>query len=364
MSPPPVTGFDRVAAGCDRCLAPDTRILTADGAWAAVSTVRVGDQLLSFDEDPRSGRNRLLRLARVEAVWPARAPSITFTTAGGRTVTCSENHRWLSGVRPWFPRADALTLSTQLRAVGDPSMAADLANPDYRAGYVAGVTAGAGVRWWDPAAGSGTVASSEAYWRVAVLETESAVLERLVAYLQAVGVDIQARPFRQAGYGTNLPQGMFKVECRARADLAAIAALLGERASPAWKAGWLAGFFDTDSDCDGTSVGHMPTGDLQRVRRYAADLGYTTAVDRRRRSGATTAPLARHNLHDRLSFLGAIRPALPGKAFHQYLGRRFDADDDCVTALARGPVADLVNLQTSTGTFMAEGLATHSSAAR
>jgi hypothetical protein len=42
-----------------------------------------------------------------------------------------------------------------------------------------------------------------------------------------------------------------------------------------------------------------------------------------------------------------------------YIGKRFDAVDDPVVAVSRGPVRDLVDITTSTGTFIAEGLATH-----
>ncbi|MFO1206600.1 MAG: DUF5131 family protein [Burkholderiales bacterium] len=359
----PLTGCTKISPGCKHCLAPETLVLMLDGSWKPIGGLRVGDRLLAFDEEPGYGKNRLLRESVVQTVWETTAPIITFKTASGREVTCSENHLWLHSNRPWFRRADSLSLTSTLKAMGDPSIAAHTDQADYQAGYVAGVTAGDGTMRWDPSWRSDKFGYPQMYWRVAVLATDDVILKRLQHYLANVGVQSEIRPFRQVAYGKNKPKDMSKVECRSYDALARINSLLVERDSLAWKAGWLAGFLDTDGSSDGKTIrwAQMPGRNdyLQRTERYVQELGFRANIEAHYGKGVTTARLKVTNLNERLSFVGAINPALPRKNTIPYLGTKFIGMDDKVVSVSRGPVRNLVDITTSTRTFIAEGLATH-----
>ncbi|HSJ96516.1 MAG TPA: hypothetical protein VLC53_05570, partial [Myxococcota bacterium] len=59
---------------CVYCLAPETRILHASMQWRALGEVRVGEELVGFEEYPTPGRDRKLRPSVVEHVWCSRKP--------------------------------------------------------------------------------------------------------------------------------------------------------------------------------------------------------------------------------------------------------------------------------------------------
>lgn len=88
------------------CVNPETRILTADLRWVNAETVRAGDVLVGFDEEQQRGQGnmRALRPAVVEAVAEHEASYRYTLTAGGRSVTCSPDHRWLVTTESGKPR--------------------------------------------------------------------------------------------------------------------------------------------------------------------------------------------------------------------------------------------------------------------
>lgn len=88
------------------CLAPETRVLTADLRWVTHDEVRVGDKLLAFDEHaPGEGRYRKYRTATVEAVRHHVQHCHRIVFADGTKIIASDDHPWLvnsSNTRRWL----------------------------------------------------------------------------------------------------------------------------------------------------------------------------------------------------------------------------------------------------------------------
>ena len=365
----PWIGCQRVSPACANCLSPETLVLMADMSWRAIGDVKVGDVLYGFDEGTQ---NRLMRRSTVQAVWATRRPTITITTESGRTITASTDHRFLVNSRrggKWL-RADQLVIGSSLRSTISPAGAADTSSREYRAGYISGVTAGDGTMRFDPSWRSDKLGFPQMYWRVAVVTDDCAILDRLVDYLADFGVDAEVKPFR----GGQRP--MSKVECRAAAHLGIIASLMVPMASSRlWKAGWLAGFLDTDGTASGsmrangvihrwTQV-HARNDHLDRTVEYLDALGFNSALEIRER-GASSVRLVARTIAERMDLVAALAPALERKGVARLYGNadgerasRHPREADCVVSLALGPPADLVDITTSTGTFVAEGVSTH-----
>lgn len=88
------------------CLDPATRVLGIDLHWRTIGDLRVGDQLVGFDEfNPGEARpgfappTRYRRFARstVTATHVVRKPCYRLTFEDGTQVIASEDHMWLSG---------------------------------------------------------------------------------------------------------------------------------------------------------------------------------------------------------------------------------------------------------------------------
>jgi DNA repair photolyase len=341
--------------GCVYCLEPDTPILHADMAWRRIGDVQVGDVLVGFDEYPEPRRTRKLRRSVVEAVRWSRRRSLRLVTEHAGVVTTAE-HRWLRARDFRWSRTDALSPGQRLRHV--PMVDDEGEDEDYRAGYVAGMTVGDGTFRYQPGWRSNRLGFPAAYWRVALVDVEP--LARLIGYLGRFAVEAHLRPFSAAAPGRRPLQ---KVEIRSLSRLAVIHQLVTvERDTRAYRRGFVAGFFDAEGHHgDSLRIAQVDVGVLDRVQRYATALGFTFALEPRP-GRASTVRLA-GPLRERLRFFAVCRPAI-GRKMHALFGREMNLAPETVRCIEPAGVRDVVDIQTSTRTFCAGGLATHNCYAR
>src|SRR5437763_88618 len=143
---------------------------------------------------------------------------------------------------------------------------------DNRVGYIAGLSLGDGTFRYDPGWRSNRLGFPMAYWRVALVDDEP--LTRIVDYLRLFGVEANIRPFSDGRNGRPLR----KVEVRSLARLAIIHALLnGERDSPSYRRGFLAGFFDAEAHPRVPRVQRRPR--LRAAHHHQGERGRAAAAD-------------------------------------------------------------------------------------
>jgi protein gp37 len=346
----PVTGCTKISPGCAHCLAPETLILHADMKWRPIGDVKPGDRLLGFDEQLELGRNRAIRAASVQKVWRSVQPTIRLRI-GPREVITTANHQWLCEPRPWWRPTKRLRLGVRVRVFGGPASNWH-ESLEYMCGYVAGMTLGDGTFRFDSAWRSDKLGYPQMYWRVAVADRE--ILDRLSHFLAAAGVSIHTRPFSQ---GNGVRKTMWKVETRAKAKLQVIADMCCERDCADWRAGWLGGMFDAEGSHSGSlRISQKDVTILEQAVEYAASIGIASEIERKHQRAFTLRVTG--GAQEKVRFLCAIRPALQRK-IDDLFGRRLDASLDEVTAIERLGEREVVDIQTSTGTFIAAGICTH-----
>jgi DNA repair photolyase len=156
---------------------------------------------------------------------------------------------------------------------------------------------------------------------------------------------------------------MRKVEIRSLPKLAIIHGLVtADRETRNYRRGFLAGFFDAEGH-NGSSlrVAQNDMAVLERVRSYARSLGFDFTLQPRTWKTGTLRLAGRFT--DRMRFFAICRPTIARKV-QALFGRELCSDPDPVVAVERGPLIDVVDIQTSTRTFFAAGLATHNCYAR
>jgi len=95
-----------VYSAVKKCLAPETRVLTTSLDWVPVGSLKVGDKLLGFDENPvcpayrkgrvRGGTGRRYRVATVLDTGLAPMLARRIYLADGTVITASHDHKWLT----------------------------------------------------------------------------------------------------------------------------------------------------------------------------------------------------------------------------------------------------------------------------
>ena len=82
-----------------RCVAPDTKILRTDLHWYQAKELKVGDELVGFDEESHGNgksRPRRYRATKVTCVNRIDLPCFKLYFDDGTEVVCSKDHRWLT----------------------------------------------------------------------------------------------------------------------------------------------------------------------------------------------------------------------------------------------------------------------------
>lgn len=340
--------------GCPYCLPPSTPVLMADMTWKAIGDIQPGDRVIAFDEESPQYTERRWRVAEVTHAWRTTQLAYRITLSNGREIIASAEHRWLCPRNEWTATRD-LRAGSKIRSLFPAASPVPL-NEEYEAGYIAGATLGDGTFRWDPAWRSDKSGFPQSYWRVAVLESDSAILDRLRGYLAHAGIEVAIRPF-QGGL-----EPMAKLETRRLANMPLIAGLCQERQSDAWRAGWLAGLFDTDGTTGGPlRIKQQDPAVLDTVAATAARLGFTFEIEKP--DGSVPTARLTGDAAGRARFLAAVQPALTRKG-PGLLGRKVRTDTVTVTAVIPSLAVEMVDITTSTGTFVADGLLTHNCYAR
>lgn len=348
-------------------VAPDTPVLGSEWQWRPIVEYEKGDKVMALDEKSPPNSSRRFAIATVEGVIRRSLPLWRIVTDEHEFITTSE-HPWLSK-RGWRRKAGRPIAGTaelkhpatwnwtpteQLK-VGDvlAAVAPKFANPDttshdYASGYVQGLFQSDGTM--NKETGKGCVRMKD-----------MAPLDRLASFLGVIGVRCTRMPSRHDGnpkHATLHGVGVFN-----KAAAAKLVSLLEYTALPNrnFSAGYLAGMYDGDGSQHAMVFIHNTKAwKRARVIEAAAMLGLTFKDHPRHvwMSGAD-------NVH---AFWMSTLPVNSRRIFpigqpgNDGIVRMKETRNRPVAVRAVenvGRIGDVVCLTTSTGTFIADGVASH-----
>lgn len=333
------------SVGCEYCIAPETLVLKDNFSWVPLGSIQVGDTLIGFDEEPPGHRkDRRFRRSVVEGIWNFRKPASRVITESSEVITTTD-HLWFEGkTRKAWKRTDHLALDCDLHkfeVVHGP-----LFSEAYKAGYIASMTIGDGTsRLLD------NHRPKQPYWRVALTDQEPLV--RLREYLRVFGVGVEIRPFDSGSNLSRLP--LQKVETRSIPLIRIILGLNSFEESEEYRKGFLAGAFDAEGGYDRSLRVYQKkdNGLLDRVSRYASSLNINMPVEGSKVSARVSGGLRKY-----AQFFSLVQPAIARKS-GDFFDRSIDFSRDRVIAVEQIGARDVIDIKTSSRTFLAAGLATH-----
>jgi uncharacterized protein DUF6424 len=309
------------------CISCDVRVLTSGLRWVPAGEIRVGQELMGFDEESKPGMWRRWKPATVLAASEVRRPSYDLEFDDGTQVRASADHRWLVGQggahmnsswvttenlradRGWTEAEDAELLSMSAGKLSVTQIAAKLGRSD-----VAIMCRRSKLRRGGP------VRYSNVRSRVLRLtdvwsEDESRGAGYLAAAFDGEGCLVQVEDEQRGrGFGTRVT----------------------------------------------LEFAQRPNEMLDEVRQLLDERGFAYRVAADATPTSTVFHVTLRTRADTMRFLGSIRPLRLLAGFRPAaLGtmQRIAA----VTLVRKEfvGVQPVISLTTSTGTFVAEGLATH-----
>ena len=322
---------DHITAS-EYCVAPESRILTAGLEWVPAEQIKVGDDLVGFDEFPPEGSTyRQYRSSKVTAVKELMRPSYRLHMADGTKLVSSQEHRWLADYgngHQWFETSD----------LHDP-----IVNPEIQE----------------------QIRADYGPYRVN-RHSENGVTHRGLAEKYGVSRATIQRTIA----GTLDPD-----DCRTHRLVKAMEPWDEDRS---WGAGFLAAAFDgegyltmnrRDANANGTIV---KTGYAQRANAMAAHVeteldarGFAFTKRLQKASGTCYDYTLRGGRSEILRLLGTVRaPRLIDKFDPDMLGIVHTLDAVEIVEKEYLGETTVVAITTETGTFIAEGYLSHNSEQR
>lgn len=345
--------------GCSFCLAPDTKVLLADSfGWVPIADLKEGDQVWSFDETaPGEGKNRKNRVGVVERVWKTRKEAVRITTDQG-SVVASMDHPFLmaNNMAGRWLKPKQLHIGHRM-AFGEAPWEPSRKTKSYMRGYLAGCTDGDGTARYEPLEGATTKPEDsrrQVWWRIAVKDYE--VLYRVQEYLKVLEVgEFEINDFDHGHEEYRDSCFMKKVELRAREKVTLIKSLM-EESNPddEYARGYIAGFFDAEGSFSDIIrfAQKKDQSKLKPLESFLTRFGFDHVRESsgcRLRGGKWAA----------IKLLGLADPAILRKRQGQLVGSNGNHVAGKIIKLEYLGEMDLIDIQTSTRTFYANGFATH-----
>lgn len=352
---------------CVYCLHSETRILMADGRTRPLRDVSVGDVVVGTR---REGAYRRYVPSVVAATWGTCKPAYRVRLGDGTEIVASGDHRFLTAHGWKFVRpADSgqrphLTLNDRLIGYGTGATptAATEETEEYRTGYLCGMVRGDGMmlRRDYPRKGGGTYTAYR--FRLALADREA--LDRSHAYLTSAGVTLRSHAFSAP---TTTRRAIDAIFSSRRADHERISSLIEWPTTPSleWSRGFLAGVFDAEGSCSRgiLRISNKDARILMAITTALRAHGFVFAVEPARANGVVSIRLT-GGLAARRRFFELTQPAITRKL--DPIGAMVKTTTPLrVTAIEDlGETIDMIDITTSTGDFIANGVVSHNCFAR
>ena len=357
---------------CVYCIHPDTEITLADGRVAPLWSVEVGDAIIGTRVI--DGTRRYIE-SKILAKWATRKPAYRVALADGTSIIASGDHRFLTGrgwkhvkgamsgagQRPYLTTANSLMGFGRGLRTEDPTPS--VLHPEYMRGYLTGMIRGDGMmlRRDYPRSNGGGMYTAHRF-RLALADGEA--LSRSRMYLEQFGVSTTTFQFTAA---TDVRREMTAIRTSRRSHYDIITSVIDwpERPSSLWRAGFLGGIFDAEGSCS-KGILRISNGDetmLSMTSESLEHFGLDGIIEPPRLNGVRCVRV-RGGLPARQTYFQVAQPAITRKLQIAGGAVKTHADLQVVAIEDLGEVIDMLDITTSTGDFIANGVVSHNCFAR
>ena len=361
----PFHGCVKISSGCKFCVTPDTLILYKDLSWRPIRQAKIGDEIFAFEENPSAkGHSRKYKIAVIEDIEFLNKPALSFSS-NNKTLTCSFDHSLLvNNNRYRWKKAGNLTLSDSIPSL--PFNIHEYSNSvDFMKGYIAGMTLGDGAFRYNKDWGSvWKKESKQCYWRIALSQPQMDALLRIKDFLQkTINVSLDINLFSK-GRNDN-QKDVFKIETRSQKVLKLLYDIIypSYTISSEYKRGWVSGIFDAQGSLSmsyerlsNLRIANYDENIANRIIEYSNLFGIKFKKEWRK--GQLTTVRLVGGVPQKINFFCIFCPIIQYKK-NPLLNRHIDNGVAPIDKLEPIGRRKLVDIQTSTKTFIANGFYVH-----
>ncbi|MDR6904819.1 DNA repair photolyase [Agromyces sp. 3263] len=354
---------------CTYCIDPETQITMSDGREKPLWSVEVGDEVLGTRA---GGRYRRYAPAKVVAKWSTRKPAYRVVLADGSEIVASGDHRFLTD-RGWKHVTGAmsgpgqrpyLTTGNSLQGFGRAGLRSQISvlSDAYASGYLTGMIRGDGLMFERTYRRANGGVNNVNQFRLALADREA--LARTRTYREQFGV--ATNRFEFSGPRENR-RAMSGIRTARRDAYEAITGLIAwpDEPSDEWAAGYLGGVFDAEGSCSRgiLRISNKDEAVLTAIERALAAFDLTFVREPARPNGVVNIRVT-GGLPVRNAFFSVAQPAITRKLAIAGVAVKTNADLRVVSIDALDEEVELMDITTTTGDFMANGVVSHNCFAR
>ena len=330
---------------CSYCVSPDSRVLMSDFSWKPIGNIGIGEQVLSFDENVPPTSHRGLRIGDVTHIFHRRVYSSLFTlNTGVSEIIVTGNHPWLQDRGYWVTTEKVAWEGSTLRSIGiTPNHMTE--GELYRLGYLRGICDGDATL--NPIYRDRRHPS---WFRLALIDFDA--LDYVEKSLSEHGIDVPRLKFN------NIGKSMEMLQTQSQGKVAAIVRLLeiDGNQSTEYCRGWLAGIFDAEGTLSSyiRIANHNPLI-RKKIIEYSKKLGIVFIEE----------SVGCRFVGRVLDFISLVKPKIKRKTkVDGYSHWGLPQKVALTPRKTNQKGLDVVNLETTTSTYICEGLASHNCWAR
>ena len=356
------SAYKRCTNGCTYCVSPDSLIFMYDGSTRKIDDVNVGDEVYGIELGCFNSFVKSVVLAKSEKVSEAYEVVLN----NGTKLVCSAEHRWLTK-RGWKYTIDEsngqnkrplLTKNDFLIGLPYKEFAQYPITDEYRKGYLAGIIRG------DANFKEYHYEKSSIYTFRLALKDEEAVI-RTKEYLNHFGVDTNDFLFPMTDRKTKETIQCHAIRKNGINNFERIKSIIVEEDNKEWLRGFMAGIYDAEGYQDKITK-RMYNCDDNIIATYTKALdsyGITYTFDKERvKKDGKTLKVVRitGGLAMTMKFVRISQPAILKTKSYNGVHLKFLNNKIRVVSIDRiNQATRLVDIQTTTGNFFANGIVSH-----
>ncbi|MDP2816083.1 MAG: hypothetical protein Q8O19_05330, partial [Rectinemataceae bacterium] len=322
---------------CQWCLDGATLILRPDLSWRRLDTLQVGDLVMGFG---KFGSTMKFAATPIQAIKKVIKPRLELITDRTKTIS-SYDHKFLSEGR-WIKAKYLGTSNFGINFLTRPSNRTP-ENAAYMAGYLHGISDGDG--------SMGIYGKEQKVYKYRLAMQDSDAIDRAYKYFKVFGIEMN-RFEHNAGSGTILDA----IRKDGRFNHSKIIELFNAyKESIDYHAGYAAGIFDAEGCLSSMRISNTNPDILKRIRSSLSSLRVPHKEETYENHCSTIRIVG--GIQEHLRFFNIANPAIARKWPGNFTAR-FDRTSPVITANRLGP-GELIDIQTGTENFIANGLASH-----
>lgn len=358
---------------CCYCLSEDTRIRMADYSEKLIKDIKLGDEILGFEEYPKQGKQTKVVKSTVKQLFQRTANVLELTLSNGESIKITSNHKVLTRRNSYDNRYDyieagKLKVNDKIYTLPIIDKNLNITSPnfdnEYKIGYLIAMIKGDGsLKHYNRNCDGCDVFK----FRIAVKDIE--IINRCKQYLDDLNIPTYIKSYKISKKYDMWQDAIF-ANTRYAYNLLInmIDKYFGKANSLSYYQGYLAGFYDAEGHISKERTIRICNTDIKIINEATLGMDllkipYTVEVDKK----GTKNKKIRYNIRitDNLNsvstyrFIKSISPALPRKSFENFLNYSPLKKSTVVSIKILKEKIPVYNIGTSCHTYIANNMAVH-----